>query len=373
MALSEALIPPLKNESDLETYTYRWAVLVMFILAGVANALILLSFSPITNLAESYWGVSITAVNLLTVSFQIMYLPGTVLALYISKYYDLRTLMLSGGLLTLVGCGVRYIGAVSKGDNGLNNDGSYGIILLGTFIVAAAQPFYLNMPARIAAVWFPLKERDISTTFGSLANPLGSAIGSVIPPLFVTETNLNGVKDLLLCHLVVAAVTFSLTLVAFRSQPPKPPTLSAMAMGESLKSEGSNNLKAELFKLFENKNYLFLLFSFTISLSNLNALAALLNQLPGEYDNGQVGLTGAALILSGFLGAFVAGFVLNYTKAYRTILKATYSAAFVAWVIFMCSCGKGNFPFFISGAVLLGLTLLPTSEFSIVFQFLAIV
>lgn len=53
----------------------------------------------------------------------------------------------------------------------------------------------------------------------------------------------------------------------------------------------------------------------------MNALAALLNQLPGDYSNGAAGSLGAVLILSGFLGAFLTGFILNSTKAYRTILK----------------------------------------------------
>jgi hypothetical protein len=72
----------LKSESsglELQVYSIRWAIIVMFIFAGAANALVLLSFAPITNLADKYWdNVGTSAINLLAVSFQIMYLPGTI-------------------------------------------------------------------------------------------------------------------------------------------------------------------------------------------------------------------------------------------------------------------------------------------------------
>eukprot|EP00981_Chlorochromonas_danica_P014202 scaffold7537_cov179-Ochromonas_danica.AAC.23 len=71
---------------------------------------------------------------------------------------------------------------------------SYAIVLFGTILVGLAQPFYLNMPAKIAATWFGVKERDIATTMASLGNPLGSAIGSLLPPMLVSQDSDHSIE-----------------------------------------------------------------------------------------------------------------------------------------------------------------------------------
>ena len=118
----------------------------------------------------------------------------------------------------------------------------------------------------------------------------------------------------------------------------------------------------EMKMLLSNSEYLKLFMSFSIALGNLNALAALLGQLPGGYSSSQYGITGFALILSGFLGAFIAGMLLEKTKSYRPILKITWICAVAAWILFVLSCRSGVFPFFIGSSVLLGFSLLPVSK-----------
>ena len=357
--------------AELQVYSIRWAILVMFIFSGAANALVLLSFAPITDLANTYWNdIGTTAINLFAVSFQIMYLPGTILALYISSKYNLRMIMLCGGLLTTVGCGLRFAG-IAFVASGLNLSGSYVLVLLGTMLVALAQPFYINMPAKIAASWFAVKERDISTTLCSLANPLGSAIGSFIPALLVTSENddgsgpIHGMQNLVLVHLLVSAAALFITFVAFRSAPPKPPSYSAMQMENNKAAADRKGMGHAIKELLCNKNYLCLLFSFTVVLSNLNALAALLNQLPGGHSNTQAGLCGTVLILSGFFGALITGVVLDFTKSYRTIITVAYVTAMLSWGMFMASCGDDQVTFFIISASILGFTLLPTSKYAV--------
>jgi FLVCR family MFS transporter 7 len=215
------------SERELfEVYGYRWIVLVVFILAGVSNALVLLTWSPISDKASDYWnGLSVTYVNLLAVMFQVLYFPGTSLSVYAMQKTNLRYTMLLGGSLTAVGCLVRWIGAAVYDAGDTTSTGSYAVVLIGTALVALSQPFYLNMPAKIASTWFSLTERDVSTTLCSLANPLGSALGSILPAMFVSESgdDVKGVSTLLLVQLIVAVTTLGLTLLLFRNTPPTPP------------------------------------------------------------------------------------------------------------------------------------------------------
>ena len=42
-------------------YGYRWVVLMVFVLCGMANAMVLLTWAPITDKVQTYWDdISIT-------------------------------------------------------------------------------------------------------------------------------------------------------------------------------------------------------------------------------------------------------------------------------------------------------------------------
>jgi hypothetical protein len=79
------------------------------------------------------------------------YLPGTVIEVIITKKYNLRTTLLMGGLLTVIGALIRFVAAMFKHE--LGPGGLYAMIMFGQCLAALAQPFFLNMPATIAASW----------------------------------------------------------------------------------------------------------------------------------------------------------------------------------------------------------------------------
>lgn len=371
---SKIPIPAIDDEDDdYFVYSSRWVMLSLFILSGVANALILLTWSPISNISSVFFGgIGNAAINMLTVLFQICYIPGTYMALTVSEKYDQRMLMICGGALTTIGCVIRWFGAFLCEQSGiLNPTASYSIVFIGTLLVALAQPFYLNMPAKVAATWFNVRERDISTTLCSMANPIGSALGSAIPPFIVYDNGdgeVMGVSNLLLTQLAFSGIALSLILFLFKSQPPSPPSLSAARaiVDPDSKVTRKYSLKSEIGKLLSNVEYMKLFFAFSLALGNLNAVAALLNQLPGGFSNEQVGFTGFALILSGFVGAFLSGFLLEKTKAYRTILKASFAFGTLMWIVFSLSCRFQRYPLFITSAAFLGFTLLPIIPSTIV-------
>lgn len=362
------------SNSDIQTYMYRFVLLFCFVPAGFANAFLLLTFSPISDKANEYWDeVGATAINLFAVSFQIFYIPGTILGIYVSKYYSLKNVMILGGMLTSFGCLIRWLGAYiyEEDRDNMSSEASYTIVLIGTILASLAQPFYLNLPAKIAAAWFPVKERDLATTICFLSHPLGSSLGSLVPPLFVSgsDSSVSGIPKLLLMQMLIAISSLILTIAVFRSAPPTPPSVTE---SEKIRANQSTTdglvvqnesfmvvMHREGSRLMGNVEYLKLLVSFTIALGSLNALAALVNQLPGDYSNRDVGTVAFALIMSGCVGTFIVGFLLDRLQAYRTILKIMYSCAWCAWIIFILSCRSNNYGYFVSTAVILGLCFLP--------------
>lgn len=85
------------------------------------------------------------------------------------------------------------------------------VILVGQFIAAAAQPFFLNAPPKYAAIWFSESSRTIGTTIGSIcelknvvyvitlqireslncftANPFAAAVAMIVIPMLCEHSN----------------------------------------------------------------------------------------------------------------------------------------------------------------------------------------
>jgi len=86
-------------------YRYRWLVLGLFCLSEAANAMMWVTFSPISNLVQdyfwqgSYYG-STTSVNMLANIFLVLYGPGTLLSVYCMKHMKLKSTLVLAGSLT---------------------------------------------------------------------------------------------------------------------------------------------------------------------------------------------------------------------------------------------------------------------------------
>ena len=85
------------------------------------NAVLWISFAAIDKETGVYFGVSVEAVNWLAIIFQVLYLPGTVFALYLLSATSLRRALLLGASMGLVSAAIR---------------------LLSSFFVGASYPSY---------------------------------------------------------------------------------------------------------------------------------------------------------------------------------------------------------------------------------------
>lgn len=118
-----------------------------------------------------------------------------------------------------------------------NNQLGYGytyiLMFIGQSLAALSQPTFLNMPPALASIWFPVKERDMSTTIASMFSPIGSALGELIPVIFVSQEQItdddyavHGMFDLMLAEFVICIIPIVLAIFFFKSSPPTPPSKS---------------------------------------------------------------------------------------------------------------------------------------------------
>ncbi|HEV2376112.1 MAG TPA: MFS transporter [Streptosporangiaceae bacterium] len=139
----------------------RWVVLAAYSLLTICTQLLWLTYAPITTQAHHVMGVSVGAVGDLAVIFPLVYV---VLALPAGRWLDARfTHALSAGAaLTALGAFLRGLAPFS-----------YGWALAGQVIIAAGQPLVLNSITKVAARYFPPKERTAAISVGSMAMFLG--------------------------------------------------------------------------------------------------------------------------------------------------------------------------------------------------------
>jgi MFS family permease len=225
------------NGHPFKVYPERWTTLAHFFVLQMTNSLLWVTFAPIADIAADFFGKdgfvgSLTAINLLAVLFLVLYPFGTVLASFAKKLYGLRVSLLIAAFFTVVGAFFRFIGVYVRNDVGGN--WSYTLVFLGTAFAAIIQPIYINYPPTVSAIWFPMSERDIATSIGSMSNPLGNAIGTLIPVYIVRRTTVDndnnyqvhGMATLMLVELIAVLVPLLFAWYSLIDSPPTPPSQS---------------------------------------------------------------------------------------------------------------------------------------------------
>jgi len=104
--------------------------------------------------------------------------------------------------------------------------------VIGQTLVAIAQPFIYNAPAKVSANWFPPEQRTAITMIGANASVFGCLLGFLIPGFFIKpnykpenhyspdqiEDYKTQMFQLLLFQAICVVVTWVLMLVTFRDK-----------------------------------------------------------------------------------------------------------------------------------------------------------
>ena len=179
----------------------RWVILAGYALLAACTQLLWLAYAPITTQTHRIMGVSQGAVGDLAVIFPLMYV---ILALPAGRWLDTgfgRALGL-GAVLTGAGALLRLAGP-----------SSYGWAVAGQFVIAAGQPFVLNAITKVAARYFPAKERTVAVSIGSVALFIG-----ILAAVLTGEPLLHagGLTLLLWVQAIVAVLAAAWVLAAVR-------------------------------------------------------------------------------------------------------------------------------------------------------------
>lgn len=339
---------------EIRLYKARYVQLVLFCLVSVTNATLWITFAPITDSVESYYGVGAFGVNALSLVFMAAYIPMVFPAGWVldglPRHYGvpfggLRWGMLLAAVGSALGACIRVIPP-------------YWGCFAGQTIAAIAQPFVLNAPPMLAANWFPKEQRTMATTVCSVANPVGVAMGFVLPPILVQNDDL---MPLLLVEAGIAVLVALLAVLFIREKPPTPPSLSAA-------SETRNERALESLKtLVIDPNFWLLFLAFGFGLGSFNTLATLINQIvaPEGYNDQQSGVLGAMVVFAGLVGSGVAGAIVDKFRCYKAVLVVSFTLATLSTALFTLVLQEDQFWMVFIACTLIGLTMMPLLPISL--------
>ncbi|CAE7526049.1 FLVCR1, partial [Symbiodinium necroappetens] len=220
----------------------RWRMLLLYMFECMSNQDIWIGFAPIGSDVMTEYGVSATFVNFLSMIFMIVYLPANFPASYAMDVLGCRWALLVGGCLQTFGAILRCLPADAVTARYL--------VMLGQALAAVGQPFFTDMPPKIAADWFPAYQRVLADTLASLAMPVGAAVGFVLPVAL-------GLCPMLYFHLAWSALFLSLTFFFFQAAPATPPS-------PTRKHHEGKSFGQELAAALSNGNLWCLILSFSL-------------------------------------------------------------------------------------------------------------
>ena len=264
---------------------YRWVILLAIFPMIISTEMMWLSLAPVSSLAKSFYNVSSLSIDMISMSYMIMFIVFSIPASWVVDKFGYRHSMVIGALLTAIFGVIRAVFA----DN-------FTIVLISQFVIAIGQPFLLNISTKVPANWFPANERSTAAGILTMAQYVGFAAPMLLAPVLAEK---HGIPYVLRVFAIIAVVS-AIICIAFTKEKPKvtPPGPIAPKEDLSLKS---------IQKLFKNKAYLKILLVCFISIGIFNTVLTVLEAIliPHGISSADAGVIGAVFVVAGVIGAVV--------------------------------------------------------------------
>ncbi|KAM5194486.1 solute carrier family 49 member A3 isoform 2-T2 [Mantella aurantiaca] len=279
-------------------------------------AVIWITFAPVADLSASYFNCSLDTINYLSLVYLIVSIPIGFVASWLLDTLGLKYGVILSSWLNMSGSVIRCLSLLPFFKNKQN---ALILLFLGQSICAMAQPLVLFVPAKLAAVWFPERQRATANMIASMSNPFGIFLANLFSPVIASEVQyvplvigIYGVPAVVACILATVGI--------YDRAPPTPPSASAI---HSTSEPFFSGLK----QLLRNKAYVILMICFGSGLGIFTAFSSFLEQILcfRGYPNYISGLCGALFILAGATGALICGLYVDRTKKFMEVVKICFA------------------------------------------------
>jgi FLVCR family MFS transporter 7 len=272
------------SSAPYRTFGYRWVVLFTLVPVIVASEIFWLTFAPIVSYAKEFYNTSSLNIDLFSMSYMLMYIVFSMPASYIIEKFGFKTSVIIGSALTVVFGATRFIFATN-----------FAVVLVSQFLLAAGQPFLVNISTKVPANWFPVNERATASGVLLMAQYLGFILPMILSPILVEGA---GIPTMLGIYAGFALLSAVVAIAFPREKPAVPPGPEAPKESMSLKNMGRLLIKKDFIPV--------LLLSF-ITMGLFNTIMTMVEQIfkPRGISSVDAGIIGAVFIVSGIIGAVV--------------------------------------------------------------------
>jgi len=262
---------------------YRWVILLAIFPIIISTEMMWLSLAPVSSMAKSFYGVSSLSIDMISISYMIMFILFSIPASWVVDKFGYRHSLIIGALLTAVFGVVRAVFS----DN-------FTVVLIAQFVIAIGQPFLLNISTKVPANWFPVNERSTAAGILTMAQYVGFAVPMLLSPILVDN---GGIPYLLKVFAIIAVISAIISIV-FTKEKPRVTPLGPTAPKEDLSLTSVR-------KLFSNKAYVTVMIICFISMGIFNTVLTLIETIlvPHGITSAEAGVIGTAFVISGIIGA----------------------------------------------------------------------
>ncbi len=276
---------PAAESEPFRVYGYRWIVLLSFMFIVGMNQLLWITFAPITGAAAQFYHTTDLVIGLLSMGFMAVYIVLVIPSAWLIDTYGFRTAVGIGAVFTAVFALTRGLFA-----------SSFPLVFASQIGIAIGQPLIVGAVTKVAAAWFPTKERATAAGLGTLAVYLGILVGMLITPALEVRYGMSG---MLLAYGIVTVVAALCFFVFARAKPASPPCPA----GEDVRVLMFDGLK----QMLRQRDFLLLLAIFFIGLGIFNGVSTWIETIvrPRGFSISQAGLLGGLMLIGGIIGAVI--------------------------------------------------------------------
>ncbi len=279
-----------------KVYSYRWVILLIFMLISVVVQIQWLAHAAVARPAEVFYEgqfdpSSFVNIDFLAMVYMLVFIVMSFPASYVIDTYGIRVGISIGAVLAGVAGLVK----------GLFAD-SFTAVLVAQLGLAIAQPFVLNAVTAVSVRWFPLRERGMAAGLSALAQYLGIVIAMLVTPMLVGSDPAEpgygtGFESMLLIYGWLTFGVAIVTLALLRERPPTAP--SAETLQRHTFAKGVKHI-------LKQRDMKITLFLFFVGLGIFNAVSSMTDSIAenvGVQDSD--GLIGGLMLIGGILGASI--------------------------------------------------------------------
>ncbi len=318
------------DEDKLKVYSYRWVLLLIFMLGNVSLQILWISYATVTLEAATYYSVGEFEILFLSTIFMITYIPVSFIATWFINRFGIR---MGVGLGALINGVFGFLRALA-GPN-------YVLVLFFTVMISLSQPFFLNSVSLLSANWFPESERTKATGLSINSQLLGIALGMVLTPILVVAYSFEVMLFIYGLYSLIIGIVF---VILARDKPPTPPSIKLL--------KEDDKVKGSLKLLLSNRMFWFLLIIFFVGLGAFNMITTYIELIvaPRGLSSIEAGNLGGIMLLGGIIGAQVLSILAD--KLRKRVLLIRISLLITVASFFLLSFATTTILIYVSGFLL---------------------